>query len=277
MGLTSYALRKTGYMHIVEELIAERASKLVARKRLFRTVRPMLYRILAYDAAVFMADAIREKTGFEAFNLVTNHISPRTAVKDLHNLPASGPAIIMSNHPTGLADGMAVFQAIRDRRPDHIYLANADALRVMPKGSDIIIPVEWVKDKRNITKTRETLMGVRAALDAGKCVVIFPSGKLARMSWRGLVDQDWESSAAMLARKYDVPVIPLKIQARNSWLYYFFSKVSGELRDITLFQELLNKKGVVFGLTFGEAIDSKSLPKNPDEATAHIRSIVESL
>lgn len=264
-------------MHIVEELIAERATKLVARRRLFRLVRPLLYRILAYDAAVFLADAMKDKTGHEAFELVTNHISPRTAIQGLQNLPANGPAIVISNHPTGLADGMAVFQAIRDKRPEHVYLANADALRVIPNGEDIIIPVEWVKDKRSHSKTRETLMGVRAALKAGKCVVIFPSGKLAKMTWRGLVDQPWESSAAMLAKKYKAPVIPLQIRARNSWLYYFFSKVSGELRDITLFQELLNKKDVVFGLTFGEVIPSDVLPQNADEATVYIRETVERL
>ncbi len=264
-------------MHIVEQLIAERATKLMARRRTFRLVRPLLYRILAYDAAVFLADAISDKTGHEAFEKVTNHISPRTAVKGLHNLPDKGRCIIISNHPTGLADGMAVFQAIRDKRPQHLYLANADALRVIPKGRDIIIPVEWVKEKRNHSRTRETLVGMRKALEQEKCIVIFPSGRLARMSWRGLKDQDWQSSAAMVARKYNAPVIPLKIKARNSWIYYFFSKVSGELRDITLFQELLNKKNVVFDLTFGEPIDPNTLPKNAEDATAIIRQTVEML
>jgi len=75
------------------------------------------------------------------------------------------PCIIISNHPTGLADGMAVFQAIRDKRPDHLYLANADALRVMPKGDDIIIPVEWVAEKRTLAKTKQTLLETKAALD----------------------------------------------------------------------------------------------------------------
>lgn len=264
-------------MHIVEQLIAERARKLMARKRLFRLVRPTLYRLLAYDAAVFLADAIEDKTGHEAFDMVTNHISPRTAVQGLHNLPEQGKCIIISNHPTGLADGMAVYQAIRDRRPDHLYLANADALRVIPKARDIIIPVEWVKDKRSHSKTRQTLIETRQALKADKCVVIFPSGRLARMSWQGLVDAPWESSAAMLAKKYNVPVIPLHIKARNSWLYYFFAAVNGELRDITLFQELLNKKGRVFQLTFGDPISPDALSKNADEATEMIRHIVEGL
>jgi len=261
-------------MHIVEQLIAERAPKLMARPRLFQMVRPLLYRLLAYDAAVFLVDAIKPMSGHGAFSMVAHHISPRIAVKNLQHLPKQGRCILIANHPTGLADGMAVYQAIKDRRSDHVFLANADALRVMPNAGDIIIPVEWVKDKRSMSKTRQTLMDVKKAFDEEKCVVIFPSGRLAQLGWRGLIEKPWESSAAMLAKKYNAPVIPLRIQARNSALYYLFTKVNAELRDITLFHELLNKKGKTFNMTFGEAIDPETLSKNANEATDVIRKIV---
>lgn len=261
-------------MHIVEQLIAERAQKLMARKRLFSVLKPVLYRMLAYDSAVALADAIEDKTGDAAFDLVTRQVNPRLTVNGLDNVPKNGKCIIISNHPTGLADGMAVYKAIKERRPDHLYLANADALRVIPKGGDIIIPVEWVMDKRSLAKTRQTLTETRKVLAHERCVVIFPSGRLATMSWRGLVEAPWESSAAMLAKKYDAPVIPLHIKARNSWLYYLFSKLNNELRDITLFHELLNKKGQVFKLTFGEPIAPETLSKNADEATEMIRRVV---
>jgi len=264
-------------VHIVEELIAERAPKLIARPRLFKALKPLLYRMLAYDAAVFLADTVHPLSGRQAFSRVAEHISPRTAVVGLSNLPATGRCVIIANHPTGLADGLAVFQTIQDRRPDHLYLANADALRVIPKGDDIVIPVEWVKSKRNHSKTRETLLGVKAALQEERCVVIFPSGALAQLGWRGLVDRPWQSSAAMLARKYNAPVIPLNIKARNSLLYYLFARLNSELRDITLFHELLNKKGQMFKLTFGEAIAPEAIAKNADQATAEIRQIVERL
>jgi len=264
-------------VHIVEELIAERAPRLVAKPQLFKAIRPILYRLLAYDAAVFVADTVRPLTGREAFSRVAEHINPRTAVTGLRRLPKTGRCVVIANHPTGLADGLAVFQAIRERRPNHLFLANADALRVIPKGEDIIIPVEWVKAKRNHSKTRGTLLAVKAALEEERCVVIFPSGALAQLSWRGLVDRPWQSSAAMLARKYNAPVIPLKIKARNSMLYYLFEKLSAELRDITLFHELLNKKGQLFRMTFGEPIAPETISKNADEATADIRRIVESL
>jgi len=276
-------------VHIVEELIAERAPKLMSKPRLFKVIKPPLYKMLAYESAVELADTVEPLTGRQAFTQVTDLIQPRTSVEDMSNLPETGACIVIANHPTGLADGLAVFHAIREQRPEHVFLANADALRVIPKGEDIIIPVEWVKAKRNHAKARDTLLNVRAALKEGRCVVIFPSGALAKMSWRGLIDRPWQSSAAMLARKYKAPVIPLKIKARNSVLYYVLSAISGELRDITLFYELLNKKRQTFlyellnkkrqtfRMKFGTAIPPESISKNADIATADIRKIVESL
>ena len=247
------------------------------RSPAFPLVRPLLYRILAYDAAVFLADAIRPLTGNEAFRLVADHLRARIDTGGLANVPRTGPCLILSNHPTGLADGLAVFQGLRDRRPDMLFLANADALRVIPRATDIIIPVEWRPEKRTRAKSKQTLLDIRNALEAGRAVVIFPSGRLAKMGWRGLQERPWESTALGLARKYGVPVVPLRMRARNSALYYTFAATSAELRDITLFHELLNKKRQTFRLTFGEAISPDALPDTAGAATTMVKRIVERL
>ncbi len=264
-------------MHIVDQLIAERAKRLISRKTLYKLIRPSLNKALHYDLAVSLADQVKTMSGHEAFDLVSKMMKPDITVTGIEHLPKKGPCILISNHPTGLADGIAVFEAIKTHRPDHIYLANADALRVIPQCEDLIIPVEWVVDKRSVAKTRETLSKTRKAFKDGRCVVIFPSGKLAALTLSGIKDKPWESSAAMLAKKYKVPVIPLRIRARNSALYYLFSKTNGELRDITLFRELLNKKEQKFEMTFGPPIAPETLPKNADDATVIIRRIVETL
>ena len=73
------------------------------------------------------------------------------------------------------------------------------------------------------------------------------------------------ASAAMIARKFEVPVIPLNIRARNSALFYLFDLLHPSLRDITLFHETLNKHRQPFRLTLGEPISPSALPKD-DEA-----------
>lgn len=72
------------------------------------------------------------------------------------------------------------------------------------------------------------------------------------------------SPAASLARRYGAPILSLQIYDRNSWLYYALAQISNELRNITVFNELLNKRGVKFGMTFGPLIDPDTLAQGPD-------------
>ena len=37
-------------------------------------------------------------------------------VRGLENLPAKGAALLICNHPTGIADGVAVYDALKARR-----------------------------------------------------------------------------------------------------------------------------------------------------------------
>jgi putative hemolysin len=146
-----------------------------------------------------------------------------------------------------------VLAALKPVRTDVEIMANADACRINPKFADVIIPVEWVQDKRTIAKTKETLRRAAATFAAERLLMIFPSGALAQMRDGKLVDEPWLPTAVTLARKNKAPLTPLHINGRNSALYYRFCNINRELRDITLFHELLNKQGDKFHLTFGQA------------------------
>jgi putative hemolysin len=136
----------------------------------------------------------------------------------------------------------------------------------------MIIPVEWVSEKRTILRSRETLVSAIKAFNDEKCVVLFPSGRLAFMDeQRKLTEQEWLPSVAIFARKYDCPIVPAHIEARNSWLYYWFWKLNTELRDITLFHELLNKKGKTYKIIFGAPIEPGALKGDPQLVAAALR------
>ena len=75
----------------------------------------------------------------------------------------------------------------------------------------------------------------------------------------------------MIARKFDVPVIPVNIRARNSALFYLFDLVHPTLRDITLFYETLNKDRQPYRLTIGEPISASALPAKSDDAIDVLR------
>jgi putative hemolysin len=261
--------------HICEVLIAERAPRLT-RSVFWPAVRPLLYRLLGFRHAVRMADAILPLSGQEALKYVSNLLDLRVSTLNLERIPASGRCLIVANHPTGIADGIAVFDAVRKRRDDAIFFANADAIRVAPRLGEAIIPVEWVQEKRTREKTRATLQAAKEAFEAERCIVMFPAGRLARVGKDGsLTDPEWAQTAASLARKYDAPVIPIHVAGPTSKLFHLFDRVSQELRDITLFHELLNKKRGVFQLKVGKPVAASRLDIDAGKATYALKAFTE--
>jgi putative hemolysin len=261
--------------HIVDVLITERAKRLRDRKRVWQAVRRWLFPMLRYGEAMRMADRLRDLGGEEIFEHMAEDMALDLAVSGVEHVPAEGPVLLVGNHPTGIVDGFAVWRAIRARRPDLCYFANRDALRVAPRLIDVLIPVEWVEEKRSVQKTREMTRRMVQAFRDEAAVVMFPSGKLAKMTPRGLRERAWLPSTVHILRRHKLPVVPMRIEARNSWLYYFFSVVSPELRDMTLFHEMLNKKGARFSVEFGPPIPHEAIEGGEDEAIARLQAYVE--
>lgn len=261
--------------HIVDVLIAERAPKLSASPA-WPALRPLLYALLDYAKARRMADAIAPLPGRAALDHVSDLLSVKVAGRGLERVPATGRAVVVCNHPTGIADGIAVFDALKALRPDVCFYANSDAHRVCPALGEVLIPVEWVEAKRTRERTRLTLQLTKEALEAERCLVIFPAGRLARRGPDGvLTDPPWMASAVSIARKYEAPVIPLHVAGPWSTLFHLFNGFSQELRDITLFHELLNKRGRPFALTIGPPIPPAALDGEAAEVTARLKAHIE--
>lgn len=259
--------------HIVDVLIEERCPRLRASS-VWPVARPLLYALLGYGKARAMADELVQLTGRESFDQLSQRLAFDMTVSGFERLPETGRCIVAANHPTGLADGVAVWDLLRRKRQDIIFFANADAIRVNPRFEDVVIPVEWVVSKRSPAKARETLRRAADAFAREKCVVIFPSGRLARKVEGRMEEKDWFPTVVGLARKQGAPVVPLNLDARNSALYYLFCDLSNELRDITLFHELLNKRGSKIRMTFGEMIHPDLLQGDPAAVTEKLKQHV---
>lgn len=242
--------------HIVDVLIEERAPKLSA-SAMWPVLRPVLYTVLNYDKAVRMADMIAPMSGHDAMEAISHLLSVKLEITGLERMPREGAFLILGNHPTGITDGIALYDAVKHRRPDILFYANSDAERVCARFSETLIPVEWVQSKRTRERTRVTLKMTDEAFETNRPLAIFPAGRLARARDGVLRDPEWMPTAASLARKYELPILPVHISGPYSFWFHTFAQFSAELRDITLFHELLNKQGKTYRLTFGPLIPAE--------------------
>ena len=260
---------------IVDTLIEERAPTLLTTPVLKKLVRAALDPVLRYTEAVEVVDRIAPLSGSEIMDMACGELGLDIRLKGGEHIAKTGPQIVAANHPTGIADGIAVYEVLRRYRDDIVFLANRDAIRLAPGLADIVIPVEWAKEKRNMSRTRETFRHISHAFRSNKLVVIFPSGRMSYLTLRGLRERTWLPTVINLARKYRVPVTPMHISARNSALFYSFSQISDELRDITLFHEVLNKYGRTYEITVGQPFENEHLTGEPAGAVESLQAFVE--
>ena len=253
--------------HIVDVLIEERAENLIRQPLLWRVVRRFLYPVIGYRQTVELIDHVQAMTGQQVFDYMSERLGLRVDVTGLDYVPKTGAAIVAANHPSGIADGFAVFDAIRSVRRDLVLFANRDALRAAPGMTDIIIPVEWMEHRRSHARNKETVRYMVRAFRDGKLVIIFPSGRLARPTLRGLVEREWVTAPVNLAQRYACPIVPMHIVGRNSLFYYLLYAINTELKDMTLFRELLNKAGTRYRIAIG----------SPIEPAGDIRQLTESI
>ncbi|MEL6913320.1 MAG: 1-acyl-sn-glycerol-3-phosphate acyltransferase [Pseudomonadota bacterium] len=255
----------------IEPLIEERAPWLFRRGLLPALGKPVLDKLLGYQRTIELGEELEPLSAEAMMVELQGMLAQNVVSKGLSHIPASGAALIVANHPTGIADAIMLNHALSSIRSDAYYFANRDILRVMPQFETMIAPVEWRVDKRSHAKMRETMAFTRRAVDAGRLGVIFPSGRLAKRRGIRLYERPWMASAAMIARKFDLPVIPVNIRSRNSALFYLFDLLHPTLRDITLFYETLNKGRQPYHITVGEPISAAALPRNSDDAIEVLR------
>ena len=113
--------------------------------------------------------------------------------------------------------------------------------------------------------------------DSNRIGIIFPSGRLSKLTFYGLKERNWEKTPLIIAERHDCLLVPVYIKARNSWFIYFASYISKQLRDISQLNELFNKKNKKIKIFIGEAISRDKLSEDRNQAIQELEKLSKSL
>jgi putative hemolysin len=139
---------------------------------------------------------------------------------ELNNIPSSGRLLVVANHITGASDAFALVELIGNAREDRkVKLLVNGMLMGITQASEIIIGVD------NITGsiTKKSFIEINESLENEEVVVVFPAGIVNRLSFRGLKDTPWKTSFLKIAKRTHTPILPIKIDSRNTVLFYLAS------------------------------------------------------
>ncbi|MBN1970846.1 MAG: lysophospholipid acyltransferase family protein [Candidatus Delongbacteria bacterium] len=174
--------------------------------------------------------------------------------RDMQRIPASGRVICVSNHPLGGLDGLALIHAFKKVRKDVKIVVNDILLNISNLHSDFL-----PYDIYSHTKMRSNIDSINKVLENEGAVLIFPSGEVSRMSFKGIDDKKWNRGAYYFAKKTNSPILPIYINSRNSNLFYTTSIFSKTLSYLLLPHELFNKRNKTINIKIGDLIPSSVL------------------
>lgn len=194
-------------------------------KRIFSNKNPNLARLIpgfvySYLRKILHEDQLnnilfesRDKFGVEFVSEVLKKMNADIRVHGSENIPASGRQILISNHPLGGYDGMAIMDMIGKVRKDFYSLSN-DILMSLPNLRELFIPVN--KHGTN----QDNLSILNKAFEGDNLIMIFPAGLVSRKIDGKIQDLDWKNTFLSRARRNKRDLIPVFVDGMNSsWFY----------------------------------------------------------
>ena len=235
--------------------------------------RPWVARLVGTDrvaAAYAMACQGDGRQGFADRALRALGVESRVDGDLAARVPTTGPVIVVANHPFGGVEGLVMASQLLRVRPDVRLMANR-LLASIPELRPHLIAVDPFG---GAAATRSNLRGVRASLrwlKGGGVLGIFPAGEVAhfRLRDRRVVESDWSSTVAWLARESHAIVVPLHFRGSNGPLFHLAGLVHPALRTALLPRELLRRNRRPLSAVVGSSVDAgrlRSFGSDPEAA-----------
>lgn len=222
----------------------------------------------------------RSAKGFSLENLLAEmQVELRVDPADALRIPASGPVVVVANHPFGMMDGAVLAVLLARVRPDVKVMTNY-LLRDVPELAQHCIFVDPFQNdssggRRNIDVNRRALREALAWLQGGGMLGVFPAGEVSHLQLHQgqISDPAWNETAARLIQQTDATALPLYFCGRNSVSFHLFGMIHPKLRTAFLLQEFLHQKGRTIDVRVGSEIASDFIAGIADhrEATEYLR------
>ena len=199
---------------------------------------------------------------------------------DTARIPATGPVVVVANHPFGMLDGAMLAVLLTRVRPDVKVMTNY-LLRDVPELARHCIFVDpFQSDRGSPAPTASTRIAARfgrrwRGCRTVECWPFFPRAKSRSGNFRRreIVDPVWNDTAARLVRRTGASALPVYFCGRNSVSFHLFGMIHPRLRTAFLLQEFLHQEGRTVEVRVGSEIPSGSVSGIGDdrEATEYLR------
>jgi putative hemolysin len=193
----------------------------------------------------------------------------------LNTITASGPLVVVANHPFGMVEGPVLGSLVEKVRDDFMFVTNS-LLMELPELAPRIIGVDPFGGAAvaNSGAIRKALLHLKG----GGALVVFPAGEVSAMRppFGRVEDPEWNPMAARLAIKSGARVVPVFFEGRNRAAFQLAGLVHPRLRTFLLPSELLSRRGDKIRIALGQSVRSSRF-HDANEMSAYLRNRVYAL
>src|SRR5580700_6932778 len=212
--------------------------------------------------------------GFRLENLLAEmRVGLSVGAADQARIPATGPVVVVANHPYGVLDGAILTVLLTRVRPDVKVLTNF-LLADVPELQRHCIFVDPFQSDRSVESNRRALRESLAWLQSGGMLAIFPAGEVSQwqMPAGQIADPKWNDTAVRLIRRTGATALPVYFCGHNGVGFQLLGMIHPRLRSAFLLQEFLQQEGKTVEVRVGSGI-----PEDALEAIGEDREAIEYL
>jgi len=192
------------------------------------------------------------------------------------NIPKTGSAIVVANHPFGLLDGLIICSIICDIRKDYKILINEEVSQI-DQIREYLLPIKFSTVTEDIKKNIITKKKAIEHLNSNGILITFPSGEVATSSliFNEANEREWKPLIGSIINKTKADIVPVRFFGKNSLFFHTIGFINNNLRRVLFIRELFNKKNKKFNLSIGKRITLLQKEKLSNrQIVGKLRSIV---
>ncbi|PYF10941.1 putative hemolysin [Rhodobacter viridis] len=166
-------------------------------------------------------------------------IDVKTPPEQIARIPATGPLVVVANHPHGLVDGMVLAWLIGQVRTDYKILTRS-LLTGIPEIEEFMLPVPFPHEPNAQEESLKMRAECMAQLKRGGVIVLFPAGAVAHSEtfFGPAIEGEWNPFTAKMLARSGASVLPIYFPGKNSRAYQIANKLGATLRQGLLLHEI---------------------------------------